>query len=82
MGQVLVDFVVEIAKTFEIEITMELVESFTWSFFVDGSFGEISSGDGVVLVSAKGHKLNCRMWFRFKASNDVTEYEVLFEASN
>lgn len=32
----------------------------------------------VVLISLKDHKLNCKVSFRFKASNNITEYEALF----
>ncbi|XP_022845257.1 uncharacterized protein LOC111368242 [Olea europaea var. sylvestris] len=56
---------------------MEPVELPTWSLFVDGSAGDVGSGAGVVLISPEGHKLTSTVRSRFKATNNVAEYEAL-----
>lgn len=56
---------------------MELVEPHIWSLFVYGSSREERSRAEVVLVSPESRKLNCSVRFRFKAFNNVTEYEAL-----
>lgn len=32
---------------------------------------------GVALVSPEDHKINCIVWFKFKATNNATKYEAL-----
>ncbi|XP_022848720.1 uncharacterized protein LOC111371032 [Olea europaea var. sylvestris] len=76
-GQALVDFVAEFANLPEVDEIMENVEPPTWNLFMDGSSGKIGSGAEVVLISLKGHKLNSAIMFRFKATNNVAEYEAL-----
>lgn len=55
---------------------MELVEPLTWNPFVDGSSGEISYGVGVLLFNPEEHMLDYDLRFRFKATNNATNYEA------
>lgn len=47
---------------------------------MDNLAGEAGSGTGIVLVSFEGPKLNSAMQFRFKATNNVAEYEALLDS--
>ncbi|XP_022883463.1 uncharacterized protein LOC111400278 [Olea europaea var. sylvestris] len=58
------------------ENEMESAKLSTCSLFVVGSSRDMRSRIGVVLVSSKGHKLNCAIRFSFKATNNVAEYEA------
>lgn len=46
-------------------------------FYLEPFSEEDDSRAGVVLVSTKGHKLNCTVRFKFKASNNAAKYELL-----
>lgn len=59
------------------EKEMEPPELSTWSLSVDGSSKNVGSGEGMVLVSPKEHKLNCAITFNFKATHNALEYEAL-----
>lgn len=76
-GQALVNFIIEFTEAQDIKMEIEPTDPPTLNLFVDSSSGVKGSGTGVVLVSPKGHKLNCAMRFSFKASNNVVEYEAL-----
>ena len=45
--------------------------------YVDESSIDNCSGAGVILVSPEGVRLSCVLCFRFKATNNQTEYEAL-----
>lgn len=66
------------ANVLKVEEVIEIVEPPTWNLFVDGSARKVGSGVGMILISPKGHKLNCEVRFQFKAPNNVAVYEVLF----
>lgn len=42
-----------------------------------GSAREMGSRAKLIIVSLKGYKLNCATMFRFRATNNVAEYEAL-----
>ena len=44
---------------------------------MDGSSNNRESRAGLILVSAKGHRIHCALRFGFKASNNKAEYEAL-----
>lgn len=75
--QALATFIAKFTNVPEVMEAMEPVEPHTWSLFVYGSFGEEGSRAEVILESPESHKLNCSVRFRFKAFNDVTEYQAL-----
>lgn len=66
-GRSLADFVVEFTDAQEVHMDTELSELLMWNLFVDGFVGQTGSGAEVILVSPKGHKLNCAIRFMFKA---------------
>ena len=45
--------------------------------YVDGSSDDGGLGAGLILISPKGHRMNCALRFEFKASNNEAEYEAL-----
>ena len=49
---------------------------------MDGSSNEGGSRVGLILVSPEGHRMHCTLRFRFKASNNETEYEALITGLN
>ena len=44
---------------------------------MDGSSNDGGSGVSLILVSPEGHRMNCALRFRFKASNNEAKYEAL-----
>ena len=49
---------------------------------VDGSSNKRRSEAGLILVSPEGHRMHCALRFRFKPSNNETEYEALIAGLN
>lgn len=76
-SKALADFVVKFANVLEMGKAIESVESSAWNLFMDGLAGDIGLRTRVVLMSQEGHKLNSTVRFRFKATNNVAEYETL-----
>ena len=44
---------------------------------MDGLSNDEGSGAGLILVNFEGHRMNCALRFKFKASNNEAEYEAL-----
>ncbi|XP_074362426.1 uncharacterized protein LOC141702698 [Apium graveolens] len=75
-AQVLSDFVAECqfkSKTHKPEDD----QSRPWLLFVDGSSTSNSGGEGVILISPGGFKIQQALKFGFSATNNVAEYEAL-----
>ena len=49
---------------------------------MDGSSNKGGFGAGLILVSPEGHRMHYALRFRFKASNNEAEYEVLITGLN
>ena len=73
-AQVIADFIVEYAVLTEDQEEGETPE---WVLHVDGSSSRVRSGAGLVLVGLHSAKVLYALKFRFKASNNETEYEAL-----
>ena len=48
-----------------------------WTLYVDITSNDTGSGADKVLINPEGHKIHCVIRFRFKASNNETEYKAL-----
>lgn len=74
-GQAFADFIVECAdvEDFPDENTLRDV----WKLFVDGSATDNASGARIILVMSIGHKFHSVLRFKFEATNNESEYEVL-----
>lgn len=56
---------------------MKPIDPPTWNLLIDGSSRDAGFRLRIVLISPKGHKLNCVVRFGFKATNNMAEYEAL-----
>ncbi|KAL0404000.1 UNVERIFIED_CONTAM: hypothetical protein Sradi_2040800 [Sesamum radiatum] len=71
--QALADFVSEMTGTTQEEVSKEK----PWLLHVDGSSSAQGSGTAVVLTTPQGDDMEFAIKFKFKASNNKSEYEAL-----
>nr|GEW63638.1 reverse transcriptase domain-containing protein [Tanacetum cinerariifolium] len=78
-GQVLADFIVERPEEDSTEESMEVEETLPepWTLYTDGSSCEDGSGARLILISPEGTEFTYALRFRFKATNNESEYESL-----
>ncbi|XP_074352022.1 uncharacterized protein LOC141691181 [Apium graveolens] len=87
-GQALADFLLKFDsvvddKTLVVHQPLHSEESLEefphswWILHVDGAVNNGGAGEGIVLVSPEGHHLMSAIHFKFYATNNDAEYEVL-----
>ncbi|GJS63314.1 reverse transcriptase domain-containing protein [Tanacetum coccineum] len=78
-GQILADFIVERPEEDSLVTTMEVEEEppKLWTLFMDRSSCMDGSEAGLILTSSEGTKFTYALRFRFDATNNEAEYEVL-----
>ena len=88
-GQVLVDLMVEFAKSpLEEEVEKQdmdeksvgmvsLQESLSWRVYVDGVANQRGSGSGLILISPEKITIKKSLKLSFSATNNETEHEAL-----
>ncbi|KAM2850578.1 hypothetical protein PS2_026816 [Malus domestica] len=88
-GQAVADFIADFTYPVDIASTPEAIASLpseaqkiesttpTWSLYVDGSSNQQSCGAGLVLTTPDKVAIEYALRFKFKASNNETEYEAL-----
>ncbi|GKA14001.1 reverse transcriptase domain-containing protein [Tanacetum coccineum] len=78
-GKILADFIVErLDEESPDELMVGLKElPEPWTLFTDGSYCIDGSGAGLILTNPEGVELTYAMRFRFEATNNEAEYEVL-----
>ena len=78
-GQILADFVAEFSPKNDSEMVCH-VENRSWRVFVDGASSAMEAGAGIVIITAKGIRLEHSFRLGFKTSNNEAEYEALIAA--
>ena len=81
-GQVLADFVMEFTSAEPIEKTQTMTDLPTWRLSVDGAANAQGSRAGLILTSPEGIDIEYVLRFRFQASNNEAEYEVVIAGLN
>ena len=75
-GQVLIDFVVEFSPRKEMEVVCHM-EVHLWKVFMDGASSAMGAGDGIVIITPDGIRMEHSFRLGFRASNNEVEYETL-----
>ncbi|XP_050238236.1 uncharacterized protein LOC126687723 [Mercurialis annua] len=73
-AEALADFVVEMTEKPDTEEPREAV---TWNLYVDGASNDLGAGEGVFLEGPMGITIEYSVHLKFKATNNVAEYEAL-----
>ena len=81
-GQVLADFVMEFTLVGPAENTHATTDLPIWRLSVDGPANTQGSGAGLILTSPEGIDIEYALRFRFQASNNEAEYEVVIAGLN
>lgn len=55
----------------------EVVVSGVWKLYFDGAYSKEGNGDGVLVLSPKGHIIPFSYKLNFDSTNNITEYEAL-----
>ena len=74
-SQVLADFVAEWMGT---QLPPPEIQSECWTLYFDGSLMKTEAGAGLVFISPLGGRMRYAIRLHFPASNNVAEYEALF----
>lgn len=74
-GQALADFIVECTGVEDIPDEILLKEA--WKLYVDGSAMDNASGAGIILVTPTKYKFHSALRFKFRATNNESEYKAL-----
>ena len=84
--QVLEDFIMEFTpsntSTKPTKTTQLALDLPIWRFSIDGASNSQGSGEGLILTSPDGIDMEYALIFRFQASNNEAEYEVVIAGLN
>lgn len=75
-SQCLSDFVAE-CQFSELQELEQMQSTKAWTLFIDGSSTENSEGEGIILISPEGFKIQQALRFAFPVTNNIAEYEAL-----
>ena len=81
-GQVLADFVMEFTSAVPDENAQTMTDLPIWKLSVDGASNAQGSGACLILTSPEGIDIEYALRFRFQASNNEAEYEVVIAGLN
>ena len=76
-GQILADFIMEFTSAESTEIAQLASNLPLWRLFVDGAANSHRSEAGLIMTSLDGIDVEYALRFRFQASNNEAEYEVV-----
>ena len=76
-GQILADFIMEFTSTEPTKIAQLASDLPLWRLSIDGAANAYGSGAGLILTSPNGINVEYALRFRFQASNNEAEYEVV-----
>ena len=76
-GQILADFIMEFTSAEPTEIAQLASDLPLWRLSIDGAANAYGSGAGLILTSPNGINVEYALRFRFQASNNEAEYEVV-----
>ena len=81
-GQVLADFIMEFTSTEPTTATQLASDLPIWRLSIDGATNAQGSGAGLIMTSPDGIDVEYAPRFRFQASNNEAEYEVVIAGLN
>ena len=81
-GQVLEEFVMEFTSAKPAKNAQTPTDLPIWKLSVDGATNAQGSGAGIILTSPEGIDIEYALRFRFQASNNEAEYEVVIVGLN